>query len=1279
MRYQDIFKISYSNKSYGYNMKRLFVFLSILFPITTFGQKQGLEPTTYTIEWTAPTQFLDFDRSTVRLFHFNGAIYNFPADNFPYFQTIVPLPGGYDSASVRIHDIRYVPLSAEERKIAREMSIPDHVTVVAPVTFMRKKPRAKVAIIPLVKGDDGTVMKISSFRLEVIPLHKKAGGARSNRVFKVNSVLRSGNWYKIAVTADGVYKVSYEDLVALGMDPASIRAQNIRLFGNGGGMLPFKNDVARMDDLEENAILVVDQDGNGFGSGDYFLFYGMSQLRWKFNNNRWVHIDNFFSDTTYYFITTDYGMGNPKRISQAASLPGPADLTLDYFDDHQLFEEDLVNFVKSGRNWYGQSFLFQKTESVGFEFPNVMSLQSEISVRVASRAIKKPSSFTIDINGSQAFDISFSTGVSGDYYATYALVKSVTNSFTPPADNFDVNITYNNPSTADNGWLDYIEITAKRRLQFASGQLVFRNRQQANAGVVKYKLNGPPGLKVWDVTDPLNVRSITPTNSEFTDNGGSIKEYVAFGNDLLRPVLKGHVPNQDLHSIRQADMVIVTHPDFLSEAKRLGDFHRQHDKMTVLVATTSEVYNEFSSGSPDITAIKDLMKMLYDRAGNDDSKMPRYLLLFGDASYDYKDRIGNNTNFVLAYQSANSRSPIGSYVSDDYFGFLDDTESDELNSTLDIGVGRIMSQTPEQAKNIVDKTIHYASSPACFGPWRTRVAFVGDDEDWNIHMKQSDALATKVDTNYPQYNLNKIYLDAYQQVPNAGTNLYPDVNTAIDNAIENGTLLMTYVGHGGELGWAHEQILTLNQINNYVNPDNLAVFLTATCEFARFDDPERTSAGEYFLLNPQGGGVALFTTTRLVYSSPNYELSQSFFKYVFEHTNNGELTRIGDIMRLVKDRNDLTDTRGVNYRNFSILGDPALRIACPAMKVAADVVPDTVKSLQKVTISGYVTDNDGNKLTNFNGIVYPVIYDKKKQISTLNNDGHGIFKYWDQSSALFRGKASVKNGNFTFSFIVPKDINLKFGKGRISFYAENGEIDAAGAFEDLIIGGRGGDPDADTEGPTVQIWMNNENFVIGGLTDQNPVLLAKIFDENGINTVGNGIGHDIVAVIDENTANPIILNDFYESDLDSYQSGRISYKLSNLSEGKHTLRIKVWDVYNNPGEAYTEFYVTNSESFTIEHVLNYPNPFTTNTAFHFDHNAPGQELDIRIQIFTISGKLVKTIDRIEMSDGYHVGPIYWDGLDQYGDKIGKGTYIYKIKVTNAFGQTAEVYEKLVIL
>jgi len=527
-----------------------------------------------------------------------------------------------------------------------------------------------------------------------------------------------------------------------------------------------------------------------------------------------------------------------------------------------------------------------------------------------------------------------------------------------------------------------------------------------------------------------------------------------------------------------------------------------------------------------------------------------------------------------------------------------------------------------------------------------------------------------------------VFFDAFKQESTPGGARYPDVNEAINEAVDKGSLIVNYTGHGGETGWGHERVLKVFDVNSWSNTTGFPLFVTATCEFSRFDDPGRTTAGELVLLN-SSGGIGLLTTVRLVFSSPNFTLNQTFYNEVFTKTNN-EYPTIGEIFMNVK--NNASNVSNPNNRNFTLLGDPALRLAYPIHNVATtkingvNVSPnDTLKALSKVTIEGEVRDASGNKLTNFNGLIYPIVFDKPKQIVSLANDGGTPFTFDLQTSKLFKGKVSVNNGDYSYTFVVPKDISYNYGQGKLSYYAENQVEDANGYYTNFYIGGTADNYESDNIGPEIELFMNDENFVFGGITDEKPILLANISDVHGINMVGNGIGHDIIAVLDDKTEESFILNDFYEADLNSYQNGKVYFPFNDLEEGRHKLTLKVWDVYNNSSEATIEFVVVKTKDIVLEKVYNYPNPFTTYTEFWFEHNQPGKQLYAQVQIFTVSGKLVKTLDKHILNEGFRSTSITWDGLDEYGDRIGRGVYVYRLKVRTENYSVAEKYEKLVIL
>ncbi|MFZ4547490.1 MAG: type IX secretion system sortase PorU, partial [Bacteroidales bacterium] len=672
-------------------------------------------------------------------------------------------------------------------------------------------------------------------------------------------------------------------------------------------------------------------------------------------------------------------------------------------------------------------------------------------------------------------------------------------------------------------------------------------------------------------------------------------------------------------------------------------------------------------------------KMLYDRASTD--KMPKYLLLFGDGSYDYKDKIASNTNFIPTWQSVESFDPIHSIVTDDYFGTLDNNEGKSYTDVVDIGIGRLPVATPLEAEQAVDKIIHYSvATPKTMADWRDMVTFVADDED-DEHVEHSEILANDLDLNYPEMNVDKVYLDSYLQVASSSGNRYPDVNKAITQRVEKGSLILNYIGHGGETGWAHEEVLTVNEINNWSNFDNMPVFVTATCEFSRFDDPRRRAAGEYVLTNPKGGGIALFTTTRPTYGTPNFELNKKFFQYAMSKTD-GQRLRMGDI--IMKSKQDKGSNE--NGRKYVLLGDPALQISFPALNVVTTLfnghapgsAADTLKAFMEVSIEGIIADANGDVVSGFNGTVFPTVFDKAVTQKTLANDGGTIFSYQLRKNLLYKGKVNVENGHFSFTFIVPKDIAYQYDEGKISYYATNDVTDAYGYYTNVIVGGSA-DPDlVDTKGPDIGLYMNNNLFQDGGITDQNPKLLAIVSDDNGINTVGNGIGHDITAVLDGNTSAPYILNDFYQSDINTFKSGYILFPFSMLSAGEHTINLKVWDIFNNSSESEIHFTVVPSGDFVISKTYSYPNPFREYTDIVFEHNQQGVDFDIRAEIYSTSGQLVRVIEQTSAQTGSVSTPIRWDGMRENGSRMSNGLYIYNLIVRASNGLDSQISGRLIL-
>jgi len=1106
------------------------------------------------------------------------------------------------------------------------------------------------------------------------------------RTYADHSVLASGTWYKIAVAESGICRISFSQLQSMGVNMATLDPRNVRLYGNGGGMLPESNKVFRYDDLMENAIEVVGEEDGIFDVADYILFYAQGPVTWTFNNvqKTWEHKIHVYSDSAYYFLSTG-GQTRGKRIQAMNSVPGIPSQEVNSYDFRTYHDKDLTNLIKSGRMWFGETFDISTSHTFSFDVPEMVP-GSDLVVKTVTAARATSNSYFNCKLGENTWQIQHSP-ISTYYNSPYASSGTSTKTFTAPSGRLEMQMQYVKPTTTALGWLDYIEINARASLGFSEGQMTFRDMSSVGDKMVsRFRLAGAAGkAQVWDVTDRLNVKrvnaSIEGSDVVFTLNTDTLREFAAFDvTELIVPRFVSRVQNQDLHALSGLDMVIVSPPVFFDQAVRLATYHNTVDDLNTLVIQPEAIYNEFSSGTPDVIAIRDFLKMLYDRAGA--SGKPRYLLLFSDGSYDNKDRLPENSNFLLTWQTTESFDPVRSGVSDDYYGILDDNEGSTYSDKIDIGIGRLPVTTLEEATAMVDKIIRYEEDKQnTMGDWRNVIAFIADDEDGNEHVIQADNMANYLEESFQDFNVDKIYMDAYFQESTTAGARYPDVNKAITQRVEKGCLILNYTGHGGETGWAHEQVLEVKDITAWSNNYNLPVFVTATCEFSRFDDPGRTSAGEQVFLNPRGGGIALFTTTRPTYGSPNFELNRSLYKYALSPAQNSK-PRLGDIMREAK-RESGSDENG---RKFILFGDPAQAIAFPEMKVVTTSVngreitssPDTLSAYAEVNVTGVITDRSGNLLADFNGLVFPTVFDKPVEQHTLGNDGGSTFTFSLQKSILYRGKVQVKDGHFNFTFIVPRDIAYRYDFGKLSYYATDGSRDATGSYSNLVIGGSAGNSASDTEGPEIALYMNDEHFTDGGITDENPWLFAIVSDENGINTIGSGIGHDLTAVLDGNHANPYILNEFYEADVDTYRSGKVRFPFSKLEPGEHEVTLKVWDIYNNSSEATIRFMVRGSDEFVIQNPRNYPNPFSASTDLVFEHNMQGDEVEVQIDIYTLTGQLVCSLQQTALESGTLSTPVRWNGINSTGGKCSPGIYLYAIHAKSSSGLEARGNGKLIL-
>jgi len=1174
-------------------------------------------------------------------------------------------------------------------------------------------------IVPFRINELGEVMELVD---HTITWETQASALRRNTTnnFKNASVLASGKWYKFGITSDGVYKIDYAVLAGLGIDVNALDPKNIRIYGNGGIILPEENSSPRYDDLEENAIVVAGESDNVFNVSDYILFYGKGVTRWDAKKNDpakkgllFTPVRDFYSDTSFYYLTVDLGAGKRVTTQNSASSSNVSTSTYDYYNYH---EEDLVNFVKSGRNMYGEYFDVNTSYSFSFNDNNFIvgdTIRGEATI--AGRGIQT-NSYNMLANG---LTVALScTGFDISNYLSDFVVLDTKSGKALNNNSGAINVTVNRLTANTVGWIDRFIINARRSMVFNGSAFQFRDSRTVGAGnICNYSIdaNGSSGVTIWNITNfiaPFQINtSVSGSVLNFNATADSLNEYIAFtANNAPRPAVVGAVPNQNLHSLTQADYVIICPTPFLPYANRLGVLHQQEEGLSYVIVTPEQVYNEFSSGKIDAAAIRDFTRMLYER-GMSVGRPVKYCLLFGRGSYYNKNGRLGNTNFIPTYESDNSVSYIYSVATDDFYGLMDPDEGyvaeNDTQDEMDIGVGRLIVVSASQADDVVKKIEYYykksgldltptnnctiSQGNQLFGDWRNHILFAADDGDGALHMMQADDLAGKVKTAAPAYNIDKVYIDAYKGLSTPGGKRYPDMQAAFNSRIEKGCLIMNYTGHGGEVGLSAERVIDIPTIDSWNNINNLPLFITATCEFSRYDDPDRVSAGELCLLNPHGGSIAMLTTCRLAFSNFNKTLNDCIFDHVFLKQSTGKMPALGDVIRTTK----AFLKQNFFFSNFHLLGDPALVLAYPRNRVFTTHIngnainlnsPDTIKGLSKVTVKGYVGDTLGNKLSGFNGLVFPVIFDKSELITCQLNDPASSttpgtltpFQFQSQQNVIYKGKTQVTNGDFTFSFIVPKDVSFSYGKSKFSYYATDGYIDANGNFDSVRVGGLNPTSN-DIIGPQAKIYLNSKSFVNGGITNENPILMAEISDSSGINTVGTGFGHDITAVIDENTNKPYVLNDYYEANLNSFQSGVVKYQLKDIPEGNHTLSFKVWDVQNNSTTVTDDFIVANDEDLALKMVLNYPNPFTTSTRFFFEHNRNCEDIKVLIQIFTISGKVAKSISRVINCEGFRNEGIVWDGKDDYGSKLGRGVYLYKVAIIDKDNKKAEKIEKLVIL
>lgn len=1093
--------------------------------------------------------------------------------------------------------------------------------------------------------------------------------------YTTHSVLSTGTWYKVGVSQTGVQRLTYSDLSSLGIEVDRIDPKNIRVYHNGGGILHELNSAPRFDDLVEIPVVVQGEADGRFDRDDYVLFYARGPVTWYYRSSdkAFVHRPNAYDDYAYAFITVDLGPG--QRVGTSVQ-PSGAGTEVTEFLDYQVYDKDNFNIINGGRTYYSDIIDGNGSLPLDFEFKHAKTNQPcEVSVNLAGRNFK-PASFLLSVNNEMIKTFNISQTAPGSDHA-FALEASGKASATVTGDHIKVTLTHVGvQGTTSLGYVDYVRVNAWRALSFTAPEMLFRNPEASDESrIYQYRIaNATSTMQVWDVTDSLRPMKVNGQLSgsvfSFKVQGNALNEFVAFdGSNFHTPVLLGQTENQDLHCDRNFDYLMVVYPDFLEQAERLKAIHATYDpELRIKIATPEQIYNEFSCGAQDVTAIRDYCRMLYH-----DARPLRYLLLFGDASFDYKNRNGV-VNFVPTYEKMTAADIHSSIVTDDYFCFMDDNEGALAGSKPDIGAGRFPVATLEEAKQMVDKVENYlALNEQTMQPWRNVITFLCDDAESNQFLHHSESFAHQIKSTGGQHMVvDKIYLDAYNQEDTPNGQLAPEVNAAVNNRMDKGTLVLNYVGHGGEVQLASERILKRSDVNSWRNGPKYPLMITGTCEFSRYDDHDRTSLGEYAFLSQYGGMVAMFTTSRVTSAPNNFSFISAVYDHLFEIVD-GEHLRLGDVFRLAKSKGYEAD------RKYVFFGDPALRLPLPKWTVETTNMEDTLRALQPSFIEGVVKDLDGQVATSFNGLVYVSVYDKETTYTTKGDENTPPREFQLRHSILFNGKTEVVNGRFNIEFIVPRDISYRYGQGAVSYYATDYVNDASGLYEDFVIGGYYEDAVMDEQAPMVELYIDDEMFVSGGVTGDSPTLIAYVEDESGINTTGAGIGHDIVATLSGPVNLSYVLNDYFVADLGCQGKGKVTYRMQGLPEGDYILNLKVWDIYNNSSTTSIAFRVVNNERMALEDPVCAPNPVEGETDFFFGHNQIGKNMDVQIQIFDMMGRRVTVLRQQLTGASARTNPIHWNGRANNGTPLPPGVYAYSITATNDQHETATITSKLVIL
>ena len=1115
--------------------------------------------------------------------------------------------------------------------IARYQAITTEVPPTLPnveqfVSVVRKEGVLNVSFVPVVFRD-GKYQKLVSFMLDV----KATAPGHSRNLSTLHPSPSSSRYAAHSVLAEGKWaKIRVGETGIYQLTDALIRQagfsnpSKVRIYGYGGAL---QDEQLTGDYLSSTDDL---KEVPTCVVGGRRLFYAVGPVNWS-SNTAVARTRNPYSDYGYYFLTE--AEGEPQTMDSVTFKASCYPLPNDY---HDLYEVDNYAWYHGGRNLYEKEKL-----TIGCNRDVVLPAVHNTTVKVdVVLSFNSKFEATIALNGTSLGSMvpgSSAVDASGNLRDGLAFAALSTWTFDLPAD--ALNHEGNNTFTL----------------------------RQTSGGDVRI--------------DYVSLRYESPKPfTDLTSSSLPVPEYV-YG-----------ITNQNHHADAQADMVIIVPASqkFTDQAERLKSLHETYDNLRVNIVPADELYNEFSSGTPDATAYRRYMKMLYDRAESD-ADMPRYLLMFGDGAWDNRMlssdwRSLSPEDFLLCYESENSYSQFYSYVTDDYFCLLDDDEGDVTRQGIDAAVGRLSARTANEAKIVVDKIYDYRTN-AHAGAWQNTLCFMGDDGDNNLHMTDADTVATSVHNLYPDFDIKKIYWDAYTRVSTSTGNRFPEVEDLVRQQMQAGALVMNYSGHGSVYIMSHEQSVKKSYFSERMSL-RLPLWVTASCDIMPFDG-QQENFGELAMFNDYGGSIAFFGTTRTVYSRYNRLINKAFMRYVLSSPN-GKRMSMGEAVRQAKNgfASSGIEMERINRMHYALLGDPALILAAPTLQATVDSINGQLVSAQNgssicqlkagsvATVKGYIEGQPS-----FNGLVTFIVRDVEEKVSGKQNDASTTyaFTFKDRPNTIYTGRDSVKNGEFTIRFSVPQDISYSDKTGLFLVYAVSSDKtqEAHGRNENFTLSGSVEGVN-DGIGPSIYCYLNSDRFNNGGTVNSTPYFYAELSDKDGINVAGSGIGHDLELIIDGDMNKTYNLNEYFQYNFGDYCSGNVGYSLPELTSGEHKLLFRAWDVQNNSSTAELTFMVDARQEPSLQSVICTKNPATTYTQFIVTHDRNGSSMDVELEIFDTSGRKLwgKTESGIPTDNTYTID---WDLTTSSGSRLRTGVYLYRVLISSNGSSQASEAKKLIVL